>query len=108
MRRVLIDHARGRKRQKRGGDSGRDFRDLRDVADALHYANECDVLALDDAITHLESENSRVGEVVRLRFFAGLSAGEVANVLDVSRRTVMSDWAYAKASLYAALHDAHE
>jgi RNA polymerase sigma factor (TIGR02999 family) len=102
MRRILIDHARRRGRVKRGG--GR----RRVVANVLDLACEHDfeeIVAVDDAIQRLEQQDARAGQVVRLRFFAGLGVDETAKVLGVSSRTVMGDWAYAKAWLYDALSE---
>ena len=62
-----------------------------------------EVMAVDDAIQHLEKNDPRAAEIVRLRFFAGLSVEETANVLGVSPRTVIGDWTYAKAWLFKAL-----
>ena len=62
-----------------------------------------DVLALDEAITQLENEDARAAQVVQLRFFAGLSVEETADVMGVSERTVMREWAFARARLYQLL-----
>jgi len=100
MRRILIEHARQRGRQKRGGHH------RRIALDAAYLADEaqCDeILAVDDAVRRLEEQDAQAAEVVRLRFFAGLSVEEVAEVLETSPRTVARDWAYARAWLYRAL-----
>ena len=100
MRRILIEHARARGRAKRGG--GR----RRVPLDALDLAAEGDfeeVVALNDAVTRLEAEEPDVAEVVRLRFYAGLSIAETAAVLGVTSRTVNRDWDYARAYLLDAL-----
>jgi RNA polymerase sigma factor (TIGR02999 family) len=108
MRRILIDRARARGRQKRGGDAdGRPARKLSlDLAEVAVLADDEDpdtVLALDRAIERLAEQDARVAEIVRLRFFAGLSVEEVAELLETSTRTVLRDWAFARAWLYGEL-----
>jgi RNA polymerase sigma factor (TIGR02999 family) len=96
MRRVLVDHARKVKANKRGGDR------LRVSLSVGELAEEDDpdkVLALDEALTQLESEDGRAAEVARLRYFTGLSVAETALAMDVSERTVMREWAFARARL---------
>ena len=103
MRRILIEHARRRGRIKRGGDRVRV--ELRDV----HLADEQDLdqlLALDEAFRRLSEQDPRAADVVRLRYFAGLSVADTAKALDLSERTVKRDWALARAWLYEALRDA--
>ena len=97
MRRILVDHARSRNAQKRGGT---DIRRL--PLDAVELAAAEDpglVLALDDVITRLETHDERLAKVVRLRFWAGLPEREVAGILAVSERTVRNDWQLARAWL---------
>lgn len=96
MRRILIDHARRRGSVKRGGDRRSIPLGVLDLADD---ADPSDVIALDDAIGRLEAEDPRAAEVVKLRFFAGLEVSETAAMLDVSERTVMREWAFARARL---------
>ena len=100
MRRVLIEHARSRTRVKRGG--GRIRIDIASIDLAADHDFE-QVLALDDAICRLESEDRQAADVVRLRFFAGLSVEETAEAMGISERTVKRDWAYARAWLSDAL-----
>lgn len=102
MRRILIDHARKKGSRKRGG--GKKALAL-SVVDLATEHDPGDILALDDAITTLASEDARAAEVVRLRFYAGLSVEETADALGVSERTVMREWAYARARLYQLLTD---
>jgi RNA polymerase sigma factor (TIGR02999 family) len=108
MRRILIDRARARGRQKRGGDAdGRPARRLPlDLAAVAALADDDDpetVLALDRAIERLAEQDARVAKIVQLRFYAGLSVEEVAEVLETSTRTVLRDWAFARAWLYGEL-----
>ena len=102
MRRILVDHARSRACAKRGGVRRRVPVNVLDLAAAP--ARE-DVLAFDGALTALEKESACTAEVVRLRFFAGLSVAETAEALGVSTRTVNREWAFARAWLYAAFED---
>lgn len=102
MRRILIEHARGRGRLKRGG--GRRRISL-DVVDLTSDEQAGEILAVDEAIRRLEQEDSDSAEVVRMRFFAGLSVDEAASVLNRSPRTVAREWAYARAWLYRFLVD---
>lgn len=100
MRRVLIDAARRRNTDKRGGD--RERVTLADhVAPIDAYAGE--LLDLDRALDALAEESPRLARMVECRFFGGMSVEETADVLEVSPRTVKGDWALARAWLYAAL-----
>lgn len=100
MRRILIEHARARGRIKRGGRAGRvSLEAIGDVAD-LHAAGEEgseSVFAFDEAFRRLQEHDPGVADVVRLRFYAGLSVPEAARALGVSARTVDNRWAYARA-----------
>ena len=100
MRRILVEHARGRARVKRGGNPVRVT--LTDVA-SLTQQDPAEVLALDAAIRRLEEQDPTAADIVRLRFFAGLSVEETAAMLDVSERTVKREWAFARAWLFNAL-----
>src|SRR5262245_29975872 len=106
MREILVDHARRRRALKRGGDVtvlGLDGVD----AGVEHKVVE--VLALNEALTELASLDARVGRVVEMRFFAGLSIAETAVALDVSSATVERDWTVAKAwLLQRLLPDVHD
>lgn len=97
MRRILIDHARHRGREKRGGSVKRMPINVCDLA-AEENADE--ILALDDAISRLQEEDEAAAEIVRLRFFAGLSVPQTALVLGVSERTVKREWSYARVKLF--------
>ncbi len=96
MRRLLIDHARGRGRVRRGGDRQRLTLDDEMAAVA---GQDVDLLALHEALETLAELDERQARIVELRFFAGLRVDEVAQVLGVSRRTVEGDWTHARAWL---------
>jgi RNA polymerase sigma factor (TIGR02999 family) len=93
MRRILVDYARARQYQKRGG--GAHKVSLDDLPDAA-LAHGADFVALDDALNALAAFDSRKAHVVELRFFGGLTVAEVARTIDVSEQTVMRDWRVAK------------
>ena len=93
MRRILIDHARRRGAVKRGGDWRRA---TLNVASLALDENLDSFLALDDAMLRLEEQDAKAAEVVRLRFYAGLSIEDTAYILDVSPRTVKREWTYAR------------
>jgi RNA polymerase sigma factor (TIGR02999 family) len=100
MRRVLIEHARKGSRVKRGG------RRVRVDLSSIDLASEYDmeqVLALDDVFQRLEKQDPQAANVVRLRFYAGLSVEETAKAMDISERTVKREWAFARAWLFEAL-----
>jgi len=100
MRRILVDHARSRQYQKRGGDAVRvTFDERLAVSDESTH----DLVALDDALMALAAFDERKSRVIELRFFGGLSVEETASVLDVSPDTVMRDWRLAKAWLRSEL-----
>ena len=98
MRRILVDHARGKSRLKRGGDL---FKvELVDkLGLSLSIANNDHILALDEALLLLKAENERQAKIVEMRFFGGMNVQEVADALNVSKRTIEGDWTVAKAWL---------
>jgi RNA polymerase sigma-70 factor (ECF subfamily) len=100
MRRILVDHARSRNYQKRGG--GVDTLMLDDLVVAAPERG-ADLVALDDALELLGRVDPRKSQVVELRFFGGLSAEETAEALDVSPETVQRDWRLAKVWLLREL-----
>lgn len=102
MRRILVDHARGKTRLKRGGSMRREPVNVLDLA---AEPDDEQILALDEAIRRLEEQMPQAAAVVRLRFFAGLSTEETAECLDISPRTVSREWTYARASLYRMLDE---
>jgi len=93
MRRILVEFARSRRRQKRGGEAVRV-----PLNDALNVSVDqvTDLVALDDALSMLATEDPRMSRIVELRFFGGLSVKETAEVLKISADTVMRDWKTAK------------
>lgn len=107
MRRVLIDHARMRGRVKRGGGLRRESAapdQLPDDAMGLIERDEPGaILAVDEAFQRLEERDATAGAVVRLRFYAGLSAEETAKAMGISVRTVTREWGYARAVLLKEL-----
>lgn len=101
MRQLLADHARERRRLKRGGGAQRVTLQTQDGAQVV----DVDVLALDEALEKFSARYERQARVVELRFLAGLSVEETAEVLDVSPRTVKLDWQMARAWLSRELRD---
>lgn len=97
MRRLLVDHARGRRRAKRGG--GSPHVTLVDAPEARREMDYEELLTLHDALDELARLDARQAHVVELRFFGGLSTDEIAEVVGVSPRTVQGDWAHARAWL---------
>lgn len=97
MRRILVDHARRKWADKRGAGMHRVTlaTDITPAADS----SEIDVLALDEALANLAELDERQAQIVELRFFAGLTVDEVAQAIDVSPRTVASEWRLARAWL---------
>src|SRR3989475_2110260 len=100
MRRILVDYARSRKNQKRGGDV---CRVTLDEAFVFSKEKRPDLVALDTALERLAELDARKSKVVELRFFGGLSVEEAAEVLKVSPFTVHRDWRLAKAWLHREL-----
>jgi RNA polymerase sigma-70 factor (ECF subfamily) len=104
MRHILIDHARGRVRVKRGGGQQRI---LLDEALLLTDTFSEELLALDEALERLAKLDPRQARIVELRFFGGLSVEEAAEVAGISPKTVKRDWSLAKAWLYQELRALH-
>lgn len=96
MRRILVDHARTNKRQKRGGGMHRI--ELDDDL-CVSSRNDEDILAIEEALEKLTELDPRQAQIVELRFFGGLTVAEVAEVMGVSKRTVESDWTMLRAWL---------
>jgi RNA polymerase sigma factor (TIGR02999 family) len=96
MREILVDYARSRRASKRDGGCRIA---LEDVA-ALPVNGDAELLALDDALNELSRIDERQGKIVEMRFFGGLSAPEISQVLGISRATVDRDWATARVWLH--------
>jgi RNA polymerase sigma factor (TIGR02999 family) len=106
MRRILIDHARRKHRARRGGGMRRvDFGDV-EMVTASEGGD--DLLALDEALARLAAADPRKAELVRLRYFAGLTLEQAAELLGISRATADRHWAFARAWLYDAMTRGHE
>ena len=102
MRRILVEHARAKGRQKRSGGMERvEF----DSECAVTGTSQFDLIALDDALTRLTASEPVKGELVTLRFFGGLTMAEAARVLGVSLATAERHWTFAKSWLFAELSD---
>ena len=102
MRDILVDQARRKASLKRGGDRQRTDQDPADVPIASPSE---DVLALDEALRRLEVDDPRKGQIVNLRFFAGLTIEETAAALGVSHETIKREWRYIRTWLYSELAD---
>lgn len=100
MRQVLVDHARARQTTKRGGAA---IRVVLDDGVGVVPPRDCDLLMLDQALAELTDRDARLGQIVELRYFGGLSEQEVADMLSLSRATVTRDWQTARAWLYGRL-----
>jgi len=97
MRRILVDHARTKKRAKRGGS---DIRVSFNDANLMTPSQNLDIVALDEALTRLNEIDEQQSRIVELRFFSGLTVAETAEVLAISPATVKRDWSMAKAWLH--------
>jgi len=102
MRRILVDSARRKKSEKRGGD--RDRVEL-DSELTTPQSKGPDMLAVDDAVSRLALADPQAAELVKLRYFAGFSITQVAEILGISRSTAYEQWSYARAWLQCALDD---
>lgn len=102
MRRVLVEHARARSREKRGGEAERV---QLDEALTVSAESDVDVLRLDDALTRLAEEDPKQAEIVTMRFFGGMSVEAIAETLGLSKRAVEREWTMIKAWLRRELSD---
>jgi RNA polymerase sigma factor (TIGR02999 family) len=100
MRRILIENARSKRRQKRGGDRQRI--DLNSIDLGQETAPE-QLLYIDEALAKLELEDAQAAQLVKLRYFAGLSVEEAAELLGLARSSAYEHWAYARAWLHCEL-----
>ncbi len=101
MRRILVDHAKGKKAAKRGG--GIPNIPLDEMIAVPESQEEVDVVALDEALTRLAEIDPRQGEIVQLRFFMGLSNEKIADILEISVTTVKREWRTARLWLFREL-----
>ena len=101
MRRILVENARRKGRLKRGGDRVRV--DLLD-GDLATDGRSDDLVALDEALTELAKTDATKAELVKLRYFAGLTIEQAAELLSISPATAKRHWAYARAWLYGRIH----
>jgi len=106
MRRILIDHARGRDRQKRGGGWRRVALDHPAMPSDEGASSEVDIERLDSALSKLGGLDPRQAKIVEMRYLAGMTVEEVAEALGVSKRTVEGDWTMARAWLRKVLAEA--
>lgn len=102
MREILVDQARRRGALKRGGDQNRQA--LSDDLPVLQSPVE-DILALDEVLKKLEALDPRKGQIVMLRFFAGLTMQEIADAIETSKSSIERDWRYIRAWLYKELEE---
>jgi RNA polymerase sigma factor (TIGR02999 family) len=102
MREILIEYARGRNRQKRGGE----FKTQIVLDEAISFSNQTqlDVVAVDDALSKLEKLDQRQARIVEMKFFGGLTVEEIGEVLSISPATVKREWSTAKLLLYKMLN----
>ena len=100
MRQIIVDHARKRSAARRGG--GQAHIDLDDTQVAVDAQAE-EIVSLHEALVRLSQLDARLGRIVELRFFGGFSEEEVAEIMEMSARTVRRDWRKARALLYQAL-----
>lgn len=103
MRAVLVDHARARSAEKRGGGAEAVTLDSRIDGEPVGQAIDLDLLALDAALAALAADDPRSARVIELTYFGGLNAQEVASVLDIGVRTVEKDLAYGRAAMKVLL-----
>jgi RNA polymerase sigma factor (TIGR02999 family) len=96
MRQVLVDYARSRRANKRDGGHRVDYEEL----PFLPITRDAELLALDDALNELSRTDERQGLIVEMKFFGGLSAPQISQVLGISRATVDRDWATARVWLH--------
>jgi len=104
MRQVLVDYARSRRANKRNAGHRVDYEEL----PFLPVSRDAALLALDDALNELSRIDERQGQIVEMRFFGGLSAPQISQVLGISRATVDRDWATARILLHREIRQKHK
>jgi len=102
MRRILVDHAKSRHRDKRGGNA--ENLPIEAAEFAVSNTKKVDLIALDEALTRLAELDERQARIVELRFFSGMSVDETAEALGISAATVKNDWRTAKAWLFLEIN----
>ncbi len=105
MRRILVESARRKQREKRGG--GAEHVDVAELEIAAPLGNEAESLAIHEVLDRLAAHDARKAEVVKLRYFVGFSFEETAEVLGISVPTAKRDWAYARAWLHQEIGPDH-
>jgi RNA polymerase sigma factor (TIGR02999 family) len=106
MREILVDQVRRKSRLKRGGDRQREGMEGNEPAETNFEIPDVDVIALDEALDRMKTEHPRAAEVLMLRYFAGLTGHQIADVLNTSERTIERDWRFARAWLRQDLSSA--
>jgi RNA polymerase sigma factor (TIGR02999 family) len=102
MRRILVDNAKRKKSDKRGGQFERVSLEVEQIVAPIR---SIDLIALDEALNELSVHDSRKAELVKLRYFAGLTIRQAADILQISESTADADWAYAKSWLKVRIAD---
>ncbi len=105
MRRILVNYAKYRKRQKRGqGISEVPFSEIPEITLIQFEEEKVDVIALEEVLKRLELKDLRMGRIVELRFYGGMTFEEIAELLEISSRTAIRDWHFARTWLYKNLN----
>lgn len=105
IRRILLDHAKAHRAQKRGGGSKKGVLSVTSLVDLTSAEKSEEILALEDAICRLEAESAEAAQIVRLRFYAGLTVDQTAAAMDLPPRTVDRRWSFARAWLHQQLSE---
>ena len=108
IRRILLDYAKAHRAQKRGGGGKKGVLDVTSLADLTSSEKSDEILALEEAVCRLEAENPEAAQIVRLRFYAGLTVDQTAAAMDLPPRTVDRRWAFARAWLHQQLSEQGE
>lgn len=105
IRRILLDHAKAHRAQKRGGAAKKGVLSVTSLVDLTSSQKSEEILALEEAICRLEAENAEAAKIVRLRFYAGLTVDQTAAAMDLPPRTVDRRWSFARAWLHQQLSE---